>query len=679
MMKRKLDYVKPKKSFKDKIKNAFRKAKNNIHWFYSDHFICKWLTIIFIILLAVYVVKSHLYKNSVSQYTGDIEVENYDEYIEGLKDVPSDIEGMSQYDKIQVGLDYRDESDTDHDGLTDKDEIEVYGTDPLSSSTSGDLYSDGYKVSNNMDTTQKYEYSGDREFSYNECGEVNLEALSANDFNATVEDYTYRYELDNWGINKIYKGYYLYNFSGKMTVDINEILTTNDISTKDISVWVYDGAFLTYGMSDLEAVKFSDKDGILAIDYEFEYDHSYYVYITEKKTLINSLINTNKTSNTQIATSSNIQYLIVDYFNSFTVYYPAMDTEAEEDHLIKEIDSLFPDAKIAYKTSSEKTIQSMYKGYTSIIPFMETDYDVSYKIEKITDFLPVIPKVIFSYQLRNLDGSVDINAGVESADEAQTIKHVYNNYHTEFDPYEDELPFQNFASKYASGNCAGISYLTCALYNNGSISSSGSYDGINWDISKDEDNATLLNKGLSDYKDKSFVDKNGGKDGRLNDGLTVGEKEFVNMIGAYWKQTNDNFDLNEYRIENKNGLSWDVCQHMMDRLDQGKIITASLLFTDETGHEIVLYDYYWITDDELVFRVYDSNIPAYKADSFNLNCDGHACYLQCKRKNNGDGTYDFIYFYWPIQGAVDYCATSDVRQNHYSAIIVSDETLNIYN
>lgn len=678
-MKRKIDYVKPKKSFKDRIKNVFRKAKNNITGFYSYHFICKWLTIIFIILLAVYAVKCILYKNSVSKYTGDIEVENYKEYTEGLKDVPSDIEGMSQYDKLQAGLDYRDGSDTDHDGLSDKDEIEIYGTDPLSSSTSGDLYSDGYKVSNNMDTAQKYEYSGDREFSYNECREVNLEALSANDFNATVEDYTYRYELDNWGINKIYKGYYLYNFSGKMKVGVDEILTANDISTKDISVWVYDGAFLTYGMSELEAVKFADEDGILAIDYEFEYDHSYYVYITEKKTLINSLINTNKTSNTQLTTHTDIQYLIVTTLDTPTVYYADIESSLSEDAFMNKVNADLDCERFIYKKVTEKEIQRKYKFYTTTFPFAETDYDKGVVIDGFSGFIEFTKERLFSYQLRNFDGSVAINAGAEGTDEAQTIKHVYNNYHTDFDPYEDELPFQNFASKYTSGNCAGISYLTCALYNNESIPSSGSYDGIDWDISKDEDNATLLNKGLSDYKDKSFVDKKGGKDEYLSDGLTVGEKEFVNMIGAYWKQTNDTFDLNAYRIENKNGLSWDVCQHMMDRLDQGKIISVSLLFTDETGHEIVLYDYYWITDDELVFRVYDSNIPAYKADSFNLNCDGHACYLQCKRKNNGDGTYDFIYFYWPIQGAIDYCATSDVRQNHYSAIIVSDETLNIYN
>ena len=55
-----------------------------------------------------------------------------------------------------------------------------------------------------------------------------------------------------------------------------------------------------------------------------------------------------------------------------------------------------------------------------------------------------------------------------------------------------------------------------------------------------------MTPGLSDYKTKTFVDDKGGKDGYLQDGLTLGEREFVSMIGAYGKQTNDTFDLNKY-------------------------------------------------------------------------------------------------------------------------------------
>lgn len=44
------------------------------------------------------------------------------------------------------------------DGLTDKEEIEVYGSDPLKASTAGDLYTDKYKVEHDMDVNKKYDY-----------------------------------------------------------------------------------------------------------------------------------------------------------------------------------------------------------------------------------------------------------------------------------------------------------------------------------------------------------------------------------------------------------------------------------------------------------------------------------------------------------------------------------------
>jgi len=46
--------------------------------------------------------------------------------------------------------------DKDGDGLTDYDEITKYHSDPNKASTSGDLYSDGYKVANNMDISKQY-------------------------------------------------------------------------------------------------------------------------------------------------------------------------------------------------------------------------------------------------------------------------------------------------------------------------------------------------------------------------------------------------------------------------------------------------------------------------------------------------------------------------------------------
>ncbi|MFC1787853.1 hypothetical protein ACFLZY_01385 [Patescibacteria group bacterium] len=42
-------------------------------------------------------------------------------------------------------------SDTDADGLFDREEVEVYGTDPLNSDTDGDTYLDGDEVTNGYD------------------------------------------------------------------------------------------------------------------------------------------------------------------------------------------------------------------------------------------------------------------------------------------------------------------------------------------------------------------------------------------------------------------------------------------------------------------------------------------------------------------------------------------------
>jgi ABC-type Na+ efflux pump permease subunit len=50
--------------------------------------------------------------------------------LERLKTEPSDIEGKTKYEKMEMGLSPNDGSDSDGDGLTDKEEIEVYGSRP---------------------------------------------------------------------------------------------------------------------------------------------------------------------------------------------------------------------------------------------------------------------------------------------------------------------------------------------------------------------------------------------------------------------------------------------------------------------------------------------------------------------------------------------------------------------
>ena len=116
---------------------------------------------------------------------------------------------------------------------------------------------------------------------------------------------------------------------------------------------------------------------------------------------------------------------------------------------------------------------------------------------------------IFDYVLYNDENEIEAENDGNNGESGK--RKYYRNYHTEFDQYTDELPFQNFESEYAKGgNCAGISHLTAYLFNTGSIPTSGNYGGISWDISGDNENLTLTDRGLEDYKTRSFVDDHSG-------------------------------------------------------------------------------------------------------------------------------------------------------------------------
>lgn len=61
-------------------------------------------------------------------------------------DLDSDGDGLTDADEINIYGTNPLNPDTDGDGLTDGDEINIYGTDPLNPDTDGDSYSDGDEV-----------------------------------------------------------------------------------------------------------------------------------------------------------------------------------------------------------------------------------------------------------------------------------------------------------------------------------------------------------------------------------------------------------------------------------------------------------------------------------------------------------------------------------------------------
>lgn len=78
----------------------------------------------------------------------------YDSVTEGVSDADadSDDDGLSNAQEIELGIDPL-LSDTDGDGLSDYDEIYVYGTDPLNPDTDGDGLEDGDELHIGLDPT----------------------------------------------------------------------------------------------------------------------------------------------------------------------------------------------------------------------------------------------------------------------------------------------------------------------------------------------------------------------------------------------------------------------------------------------------------------------------------------------------------------------------------------------
>ena len=56
-----------------------------------------------------------------------------------------DNDGLNNFIEFQLGLD-PDNNDTDNDLLNDKDEMEIYGTDPLIRDMDNDTLGDGFEI-----------------------------------------------------------------------------------------------------------------------------------------------------------------------------------------------------------------------------------------------------------------------------------------------------------------------------------------------------------------------------------------------------------------------------------------------------------------------------------------------------------------------------------------------------
>ena len=563
---------------------------------------------------------------------------------EKMAQEPSDIEGWSNLDKHKAGLLTYDGSDTDGDGLTDKEEIEVYNTDPKAKSTSGDMYSDKYKVEHDMDLTKQYDLNYTPEFKHNKCPEVTLTATRLEDLTA----YVTKKPIDYYrGINsKLYAAYEINFYDGDVSIDLTDALRENGLTINDIEVITCDV------FDDFTQVTKPDckRDGNV-ISFKLDSSDSL-VGIIKKESISGKVKNALSSVADKLLkreddnTQAQADALVWDFFISPplgwkpAMYYVSSGDEATDkammDAVIAEAEEMTDAATIRYPGQITKFMYHPDYFFT-YDDFKEVSKEKMAFLRSKFELLPGGSHYIVDG--RNAGAAINyFNLADVANVSTETIKdgiHIEdgmivvsrkNNFSSGFSR-DDALLFDNFATSYTTGVCAGFAYLTSQVYNNGGVNPTGDYNiegygDVSWDLGKAPENYTFMDPKLNDYGTPMFSYDHTDENGIMSKDLTEAEEQVVNMLGGYWGYYNDNTDdIYGYNNENQK-LSYSMIEETKRILDQGKILNVDLLgapVKDENGNEykyahainIIGYDTYNPGEEErTVLYVYDCNTPS---------------------------------------------------------------------
>lgn len=652
------------------------------------------IKLIFILLVAIFIISiavSSKLGNGLHFKIGKSKSEelvmsnfvNTKSYESSLKKEKSDIKGMSKYDKYKMGLNISDGADSDMDGLTDKEEIEKYKSDPTKASTSGDLYQDGYKVAHKMDLSKKYDFKNDVGFPDNNCPEISLKSTSASDFNACIDDFTGSgmYSLPG---KKILKVYSVMCYSGRITIDLSAV--SKKISSSDVNVYIQN-----FYESTAKVCKFETHGSSITLKKSNDYRNPYIIYLVkEEATLAKTFASAVKDIDVNFGKINDEEnpersygILYGSVWNLKIVYVKTKDKKMGENakkELISVANNILSDR---HKTFDESNV--------SVGTIEDVDKLVK-KSKKKPEIKPLCGKctgkinsfdsygILYTYYIVDESNSIDYG-------EATNGNHNHNTN-------SDFLPFGNFRTEVGtSGVCAGISHLTSYLHNTGNLKKDEkgefTYKGktYSWDITKDPENKTLLDKGLSDFKTASFVNDHKDANSILSKNLTDGEKSFSNLISYYWAKGNNSFSVNDYAkgIEGTDSSkdAWTMCfyngtliKNIVNQLDKGKYVDAYFLLDSGAGHAVNLIGYekastslLGVSTQGYVFYVYDCNYP------------GVTGTLTCEIHEHSNGTESLIYNL-DIPGA-SYKATSgasySTKAGKLSLFVALDSNYNILN
>lgn len=607
--------------------------------------------------------------------------------LKAMKKEPSDIKGMTKYDKVKMGLDSKNGSDSDGDGLTDKEEIEVYKTDPLKMSTVGDYYTDGEKVKIGLNLLKKAKYKGTVK---NDKG-LNIKGVTIHPATAfgrftSVNDIT---GFDNLGSKNVYKEILLDHFDGTVSINLKKA-GIKDLKADDAAL------YLGGGVSKATHLKTEVKGNTISTVKPFK-EGSYTMFVV-KKELINF--------SAKITCDSAVPSFTSDKMDGIVYSCPLLDFVSGEPSIRymkspdKEIVRVEKEGLVAIANSekglSASTSTKSKKIKAASKAAIDTKYDFLKRLFPFGDIRkhPDSPlQLLFSYA-RLSDGK-----DIISDDERSYI--MRNTVDTGFKIGKDNLPFENISSPvYPGGLCTGFSMVTSQNFNEGKLQYGyGSFKDkkgktYKWDIT-DSSFTDLTTKGkLHSFKNSSYADEHTGKDGNFDKNISKEDENFLGAMTAYWMKGNS-VAINTLKhstyicIDRTNGkkvydladgaYDYKTVEWMKKQIKSGKIVNLGVTlgndFSDKeyregkAGHSINLTAYSECDNGLTIFKVYDCNMPE-RNDLVFLT--------QRSKVKTETGKYvdTFIYKYQPMVNGKfnkNYLMTN-LRSGNYHMNVVDEST-----
>lgn len=539
-------------------------------------------------------------KNEVKELTSDEKKQDWNN------------DGISNEEAEKIGLNITI-ADSDGDGLSDKDEINIYKTNPLKYSTMSDIYSDGHKVALGYDLTRKYET-----FAILETPNpmLKVEIDDAHDMKFYYKEYK---GLVPEGYYLGFQPFRLFSFTGEVDVEMDNPNNYQVIS---------------YDLITNKVKKVSSKVENSNLVFTVSDDNP--ILITYKENIIKKMNDSALSElNSKFTNEVKKEYFVVAFpIVTFLFNQPVYVLEIDNNIIKGGSDEAFA-TEINSQTNGKYKVEHYYTNEKGIDIIQSMIGELSNEIysnvgEENKSFIDLVVSYKRVSSKNELYEYLDLEFGDKNDKTSEEVEandlfdEKYSNMNctycsdSGFKVDINAFPFQNLSTEKSNGGvCAGFSYITASIYNNGGIPKN--LEGI---YNMDNDSyMNIWNKNLYNYKptDKELIkyaDNKRKNENILNSSkMSSPDSEVVKALEYYWEKTNSDVRMKKFgwawnnTFETRSYIDSSTIDNVVKKFKEGKIVNVFLL--GEGQHAINAYK---ITEDKndpdiLYIKAYDNNFP----------------------------------------------------------------------